>query len=70
LGGIVGILLGYGMMRALLTFPVIEGFIQLRFDELLIIRTLGLSFFVGCLAGIYPAVRAISIQPIDILRNE
>ncbi|MFH0753147.1 MAG: ABC transporter permease [Candidatus Omnitrophota bacterium] len=69
-GGMVGLLIGYGMMKVLATFPVIGGFIQWRFDLLIIVKTLALSLGVGCLAGIYPSVRAVSIQPVDILRHE
>jgi len=70
LGGILGVLLGYGMMKVLLTFPAIEGFIEMRYEVIFILKSLGLSVLVGCLAGIYPAIKAISIQPIEVLRNE
>lgn len=70
LGGIIGIILGYGMMKVLLTFPAIEGFIEMRYDIIFISKSLGLSLLVGSLAGIYPALKAISIQPIEVLRNE
>lgn len=70
LGGIVGIVLGYGMMRFLLTFPAIQGFIEMRYDIIFISKSLVLFLLVGSLAGIYPAVKAISIQPIEVLRNE
>ncbi|MBF0569438.1 MAG: ABC transporter permease [Candidatus Omnitrophica bacterium] len=70
LGGVLGVLLGYGRMKVLLTFPAIEGFIEMHYDILFIGRSLGLSVLVGCVAGIYPALKAISIQPIEVLRNE
>jgi putative ABC transport system permease protein len=70
LGGIIGILMGYGMMKLLLTFPAIRGFIEMRYDMVFIGKSLGLSLVVGCVAGIYPAMKAISIQPIEVLRNE
>lgn len=70
LGGMLGIFLGYGMMRALLTFPAIAGFIEMQYDVIFISKSIGLSLLVGSLAGIYPAIKAISIQPIEVLRNE
>lgn len=69
IGGIVGILFGYLMMKALLMFPVIASFVHLSYDPVLVARTLALAFFVGCLSGIYPAVRAVSLQPIKVLNN-
>ena len=38
--------------------------------SLFIVKSLGLSILVGIFAGIYPAVKAVSIEPIDVLRYE
>ncbi|HHT9145482.1 MAG TPA: ABC transporter permease [Candidatus Wunengus sp. YC61] len=70
LGGIIGIILGCAMTRSLITAPAVQGFISMMPDNLFIIKSLGLSMLVGVLAGIYPAVKAVSIEPIDVLRYE
>jgi putative ABC transport system permease protein len=70
LGGIVGILLGYAIMRILVTLPQIQGFIIMKYDLAFMVKTLGLSLLVGILAGIYPATKAVSIEPIEVLRHE
>jgi putative ABC transport system permease protein len=69
-GGIIGIILGYSLMRILIVAPQVQGFIAMSYDLSFMIRTLGLSLFVGIIAGVYPAVKAISIEPIDVLRYE
>ncbi len=70
LGGIAGIVLGYAIMRILVTLPQIQGFIIMKYDLVFMLKTLGFSLLVGVLAGIYPATKAISIEPIEVLRHE
>lgn len=70
LGGIAGIVLGYAIMRVLVTLPQIQGFIIMKYDFIFMIKTLGFSLLVGILAGIYPAIKAVSIMPIEVLRHE
>lgn len=70
LGGIAGIVLGYAIMRILVTLPQIQGFIIMQYDLGFMFKTLGFSLLVGILAGIYPAAKAISIEPIEVLRHE
>jgi len=70
LGGIAGIIMGYLIMRILVSLPQIQGFIVMTYDFLFIAKALGLSFVVGIIAGIYPAIKAVSIQPIEVLRYE
>jgi putative ABC transport system permease protein len=69
-GGITGIILGYTMMRILITMPQIQGFLVMRYDFSFIVKTVGLSLSISILAGIYPAIRAISIDIIEVLRYE
>ncbi len=70
LGGAAGIILGYAIMRILVTLPQIQGFIVMRYDLFFMVKTLGLSLLVGILAGIYPAFKAVSINTIEVLRHE
>lgn len=70
LGGITGIFLGYAIMQMLVTLPQIEGFIVMRYDFSFIVKTLGFSLIVGLLSSVYPAIKAVSIEPIEVLRHE
>lgn len=70
LGGIVGIILGYAIMRILVTLPQIQGFIVMSYDFSFMSKALGLSLLVGISAGIYPAAKAVSINTIEVLRHE
>lgn len=70
LGGITGVILGYSIMRILVTLPQIQGFIVMRYDFSFLSKAMGLSLLVGILAGIYPAIKAVSIDPIKVLRYE
>lgn len=70
LGGIIGIVLGCAMTRSLITAPAVQGFISMTPDNIFLIKSLWLSVLVGVFAGIYPAIKAVSIEPIDVLRYE
>lgn len=70
LGGITGIVLGYGMTELLTTVPVVQGFVSMSPDMIFIGKALFLSVLLGCLSGIYPALKAVSIEPIEVLRYE
>lgn len=70
LGGIAGIIIGYAIMRILVVLPQIQGFIVMTYDFSFIAKSLALSLLVGILAGIYPATKAVFIEPIEVLRNE
>lgn len=70
LGGIVGIILGCAMTRSLITAPAVQGFISMMPDNLFLIKSLWISILMGVFAGIYPAIKAVSIEPIEVLRYE
>jgi putative ABC transport system permease protein len=69
-GGIVGTAGGYGIMTILSSRPQLEGFMAVRFDPVFILSVIGVSALLGILSGIYPAAKAISVDPIKVLRYE
>ncbi len=65
-GGIIGVALGYGISRAVAAFSgwstiITAGSIALSF---------GVSSIIGLIFGIYPAVQASNLDPIECLRYE
>jgi putative ABC transport system permease protein len=70
-GGLVGMMLGYGMTPALNGLQIFGGqgmSLGIRYDVGLI--ALLVSAIIGLFSGIYPAMRASAMAPIDALRYE
>ena len=70
LGGIVGTVFGYVIMNMLASRPRLEGFMSRSYDWGFILAVVGLSGILGLISGLYPAMKAISIEPIRVLRHE
>jgi putative ABC transport system permease protein len=65
-GGLVGVALGYGISRGVAVFANWSTVITLSS----IVLSFGVSSFVGLVFGIYPAVQASNLDPIECLRYE
>ncbi len=66
LGGVMGVIVGYGLawlMSLALGFPV-------AFRAQSAIMGVGVSFVVGIVSGLYPAMRASKLDPIEAMRND
>ena len=68
LGGIIGIVLGYGL--ALLISAVVPGFPPAHVPLWVVIAAAGFSALVGVVFGIMPASKAAGLDPIEALRYE
>jgi len=65
-GGIIGVALGYGISRAVAMFSGWSTIITTSS----IVLSFGVSSIIGLIFGIYPAVQASNLDPIDCLRYE
>jgi putative ABC transport system permease protein len=65
-GGIIGVALGYGISRAVAVFSGWSTIITLPS----IVLSFGVSSIIGLIFGIYPAVQASNLDPIECLRYE
>ena len=69
-GGGVGVLLGFGVSSLMNGRNLIGSTLQTSFEGDIAILALVVSAAIGLFFGIYPAMRAASLHPIDALRHE
>jgi putative ABC transport system permease protein len=70
LGGALGMVLAVIGLRALLLTPTARGFIDPNLPPAVLLFGLILGLVLSILGGVYPAVRAASLDPSEALRHE
>lgn len=72
LGGAIGVLLGMGlsMLVELAARDVLGELLRAHFPWYLIVGSLAFSFLIGTLSGMFPALQASRMQPVEALRND
>jgi ABC-type lipoprotein release transport system permease subunit len=70
LGGILGILLGMGLGALIGFIPVVGDMIEPSYSFQLLLLALSVALMTGLLGGLYPALRATRMQPVEALRHE
>lgn len=70
LGGALGILVAFGMIALAQQEKSIGGFYQPLWQIDIFVRALSIALILGILGGLYPALRATRLQPIEALRYE
>jgi putative ABC transport system permease protein len=68
LGGLIGVGLAYGIAALLAQIPGFSITVRIEADSLAL--ALGFSLLAGLVFGIYPAMRATQLDPIEALRSE
>jgi len=70
LGGVLGILIAFGLGFVMEHIPMYGEMASTKWEFTLFIRAFITAFSLGLLGGIYPALRATNLQPIEALRYE
>jgi putative ABC transport system permease protein len=68
LGGLIGVGLAYGIAALFGRIPAVNFTVLIQVDSLIL--ALGFSLLAGLVFGIYPAMRATQLDPIEALRSE
>jgi putative ABC transport system permease protein len=70
IGGVLGILLGFGLTLGLEHLELMRGKIDAVFSGGFLLAVLALSVLLGIGGGLYPAAKAARLQPAQALRQE
>jgi len=69
-GGLVGILIAFGIDYLINNAPMVGGMMQAQWDVGVFVRATLIALVLGLIGGIYPAFRATRLHPIEALRYE
>lgn len=70
LGGVIGTAVGFAMIKMLVSRPELQNIMSISYDPIFILKSMIISTGLGLLSGVYPACKAISIDPVEVLRYE
>jgi putative ABC transport system permease protein len=70
LGGLVGILLGFGALRVLAMLPQTGNSVVVSVHPQLLFEALGIAVLAGLLAGLLPAWRGAQLSPVEALHHD
>lgn len=69
-GGLLGVLLGYGALRLLAVIPQTSSIVSVSLNVGLLAEALSLALLAGLLAGALPAWRGAQLSPVEALRHD
>jgi len=69
-GSALGVVLGLGALRAIACVPLLRGLLEPAAGIRLVLETAGAALLIGVVGSLYPAWRALRMNPVDALRHE
>ncbi|MBM4040449.1 MAG: FtsX-like permease family protein [Planctomycetes bacterium] len=69
-GSALGVLLGLGALRAIACVPLLHGLMEPAVGVRLVLETACAALLIGVGGSLYPAWRALRLNPVDALRHE
>jgi putative ABC transport system permease protein len=69
-GGILGILIGWGALHVLATLPQTASVVSASLSPLHFVEALAIAVLSGLIAGAYPAWRGAHLSPVEALRHD
>jgi len=73
IGGVIGIIIGIGLSKTAEYIAMTQlgtNLLQASVDPILIGGALAFSFLIGAISGVFPAMQASKLKPVDALRYE
>ncbi len=70
LGGLTGILIAFGLGYLFGKAPMVGDMLVPVWEMDIFVRAIAIALFLGVLGGLYPAIRATRLQPVEALRYE
>lgn len=69
-GSAAGIVLGIGGLRWLAQAPMLRGLVEPEIGARLLLEAAAVTLFLGVVGSLYPAGRAVRVQPVEALKYE
>lgn len=70
LGGLLGIGIAFGLSAVLKSLPAYSDVLNVFWEPQAFLRAIGIALLLGLMGGVYPALRATRLQPVEALRYE
>lgn len=69
-GGLLGNALGVAMVQGVSQIPAVGGLLENAYSPAIFVQSMVIALCLGAAAGVYPAWRAASLQPVEAMRYD